>query len=301
MMLNTADPLESCARRVEAGIRTCFEGILIAGEALAEARTHFGENDKAFGQWRRERMPWLHANAATRFLQVWERMGARLLHHNGGVDRLAPTVLYALAAPSTPDAVVEHAIDQAEAGERVTVADVQKWKDKAKTFEDLYNEEKQQFGRLKISLDVITQDLKESKKTAKDLTDQLRQAKKAKPAPVVETHTVEVVPDGYASAEQAIAAAETKLRTTERQLADLERKRDAVAAGNDLEYLLKAFVEEFTRLLGDFQDVRLALHAGVPARLQHLPLALAGACDDLAALCRQAASANPPAPSEDIE
>ena len=39
-----------------------------------------------------------------------------------------PTILYALAAPSTPNSVVEKAIAQAESGEKVTVADVKDWK-----------------------------------------------------------------------------------------------------------------------------------------------------------------------------
>lgn len=39
-----------------------------------------------------------------------------------------PSVIYALAAPSTPDSVIQQAIEKAESGEKVTVADVKDWK-----------------------------------------------------------------------------------------------------------------------------------------------------------------------------
>ena len=47
-------------------------------------------------------------------------------------DQLLPkfgrSVLYALAAPSTPEAVIDKAVAKAESGEKVTVADVKDWK-----------------------------------------------------------------------------------------------------------------------------------------------------------------------------
>lgn len=44
---------------------------------------------------------------------------------------LKPTILYQLSAPSTPEEVVTQAVDKSESGEKVTVADVQKWKREA--------------------------------------------------------------------------------------------------------------------------------------------------------------------------
>lgn len=61
----------------------------------------------------------MNREMANNFMQVATRFGG------GMSDYLTfkPTVLYALAAPSTPDSVIEKAIEQAESGEKVTVAD----------------------------------------------------------------------------------------------------------------------------------------------------------------------------------
>ena len=62
---------------------------------------------------------------AYKFIQVYEKFGA--LNYSTQIT-LSATVLYALAAPSTPDSVVQQAIEKAEAGKKVTVADVKDWK-----------------------------------------------------------------------------------------------------------------------------------------------------------------------------
>ena len=62
-------------------------------------------------------------DAAQRFMAVASRFGE--------IPQFAvfkPSVLYALASPSTPDSVVEKAIEKAEAGESVTTAWVKEQK-----------------------------------------------------------------------------------------------------------------------------------------------------------------------------
>lgn len=118
--------LEDCARGVEAGVKITVEGIMEIGKCLVAARDSFGGNDKAFGQWRQGRLPWLTINNASRFIQVYEKFSSSdLLHQNDGVEKLSPSILYFLAAPSTPDSVVTDITARIQSGERVKVKDVQ--------------------------------------------------------------------------------------------------------------------------------------------------------------------------------
>lgn len=79
-------------------------------------------------------LPWIKdefgmsRQTADNFVHVAETFGAKLPI----VSNLPPTVLYALAAPSTPDEVKEEIIDRAKAGGKVTSADVLDLKRKLK-------------------------------------------------------------------------------------------------------------------------------------------------------------------------
>ena len=72
----------------------------------------FGQDDKAFGKWRQGRLSWLSSDASKRFLRVHNHFSS-LLEHNALVD-LMPTVLYELAAPSTPESAVVEIISRAQ-------------------------------------------------------------------------------------------------------------------------------------------------------------------------------------------
>ena len=113
------DYLELCAQAVESGVKTSIAGILMAGQALVKAREALPA-DRDFGQWRESRLPWLSNVMACHWMNVYRRLGDTPVLNN-----LKPTVAYALAAPSTSDEVREAALKLAEAGETVTLADVQ--------------------------------------------------------------------------------------------------------------------------------------------------------------------------------
>lgn len=115
--------LEDCAKGVEAGASITVEGIFEIGRALLAARECLGRNNQAFGRWREQRLPWLERHAAARFMQVAERFSVGTLCSNGNI---LPTILYELAAPSTPDSVVSEVLARAESGERVKVAEVKR-------------------------------------------------------------------------------------------------------------------------------------------------------------------------------
>jgi len=121
--------LEECAQGIEAGARITVDGIFEIGRALLAARERLGGNDKAFGQWREQRLPWLRSDTALRFMQVSGRFSATALC---GSRNLLPTVLYELAAPSTPDWLVSDVLQRAESGERVKVSEVKQLVKKAK-------------------------------------------------------------------------------------------------------------------------------------------------------------------------
>lgn len=65
---------------------------------------------------------------AYRFIQVAERFGDRDDTHFA----FGATVLYLLAQPSTNELIVEKAIEKAKAGEKVTVEDVNNWRNEDK-------------------------------------------------------------------------------------------------------------------------------------------------------------------------
>lgn len=121
--------LEDCANGVEAGAKFTVQGIMEIGKALSAAREVFGQNDKAFGKWRQGRLPWLETRSALRFIQVYEKFLPRQIVE---VD-LMPSVLYALAAPSTPESAVVEIISRAQGGEKITVAKTKETIQRAKS------------------------------------------------------------------------------------------------------------------------------------------------------------------------
>lgn len=299
----STDVLESCARRVEGGVRTTVEGILIAGEALAQARQHFGNDNNAFGAWREQRLPWLKRDTALNFMQVWQRFGAGL-RNNSATPDLPVSVLYALAAPSTDDAVVAQAVEKAENGEKVTVADVRRWKSLA----DLYKTESEEAQRRNTALsNQITtirarhgDELKDARAKAKAAEDARRALKRQvkdlearKPETV--TERVEVIPEGFASLDAALADRRDKLAAAERALAEAERgaaeadrqQADKLAA-LDTGDRIAAFKDDIVAVLARHQDVEAALHQGAPEAYAAVVEALEHRLTDLVALCRKA-------------
>lgn len=97
-----------------------------AGRALMEARAEF-ESDNDFGAWRAETLPDLHRNQALRFMQVAQEYGDKPVM----LKALSMRALRALSAPSTPQSVREEAEARAEAGERVSAAEIERLKREA--------------------------------------------------------------------------------------------------------------------------------------------------------------------------
>lgn len=98
---------------IKALMKRTAQDIIEIGEKLIEVKGRLPHG--AFGGWLESEFGWGTAQAA-RFMQVAERFGDKIYQ----IDKFAPSALYLLAAPSTPDEARAEAISRAEAGERVT-------------------------------------------------------------------------------------------------------------------------------------------------------------------------------------
>lgn len=90
------------------------QSIIEIGEKLIEVKNHLPHG--AFGEWLEIEFEWGTSQAA-RFMQVAERFGGDQIYQ---IDKFAPSALYLLAAPGTPDEARSEALSRAEAGERIT-------------------------------------------------------------------------------------------------------------------------------------------------------------------------------------
>lgn len=118
----TAMAAKTAAERIKLRLKRTVEDIIEIGRELAAVKAELPH-----GKF----LPWIASEfemdqkTAFNFMSVYERFGGGKL---GIFPNFKPTILYALSAPSTPDSVVEKAIEKAEAGESVTTAWVKEQK-----------------------------------------------------------------------------------------------------------------------------------------------------------------------------
>lgn len=96
-------------------VRRSAQDVCDLGAKLIEVKDRLGDGN--FREWLRSEFGWSHMTAY-RFIQVHERFGRNNLLQ---VD-VAPSALYLLAAPSTPEEAVDEALERAADGERITHA-----------------------------------------------------------------------------------------------------------------------------------------------------------------------------------
>lgn len=111
------------------------------------------------------------------------------------------SVLYALSAPSTPDSIIDKAIEKAESGAKVTIADVRDWKAELET-------EKQRSEEFR-------QESNERRKIIRTLETQIDLLMNVKRAP--ETIKIEVTPPDYETAKAKAAQLETELASLKKE------------------------------------------------------------------------------------
>ncbi|WP_116654437.1 DUF3102 domain-containing protein [Pelagibacterium sediminicola] len=121
MPVETATEVRAAAERIRVRMKRTAEDIIAIGLDLIEVKSRLSHG--AF-------LPWIEAEfgmtdrTAARFMQVAEVYGNKF----DIMSNLTPTVLYELAAPSTPEPVRQIVEAKAEANESVTVEEVKRLK-----------------------------------------------------------------------------------------------------------------------------------------------------------------------------
>lgn len=200
----------AAAERIKIRLRRTAEDIVEIGKELVEIK-----NKLTHGQF----LPWIKAefsmsvDTAGRFMQVASRFG--------DIPQIAefnPSVLYQLAAPSTPDEVVEKATEKAEAGEKVSVEDVKRWKAEA---EHAHRQAKE-LQICAMQNQEKAENLRQSLEAAQLKIDELSQQE---PRIITETVTKEIIPEDYALTKDELAAARKDLDAVAQELRSLKQKQ----------------------------------------------------------------------------
>ena len=162
------------------------------------------------------------------------------IYQNAGTDiiklfdnkKLSQTVSVMLLR--SPESVIEKAIEQAEAGDKVTVADVKQWKEAAQAASQRAEEFRQESNA--------------RRKKIRELEQQVDLLKAEKPEPEVVEKIIEkpVIPPEFASLEDALKAKRTELENLSRNTQDAIQKNKQVFESRER---LKKEVEDLTALL----------------------------------------------------
>jgi DNA repair exonuclease SbcCD ATPase subunit len=167
---------------------------------------------------------------------------------------ISPTILYELAAPSTPDSVIEEVTAKVEAGETVSVKEVKELKRQAKEAEQEKERIHKELNVNKQMVDFLKKDIQEFSHERDQLKKELEKLQAIAAQPVVKevevvkevqvVKEVPVIPDGYASVEKAIAEKQARLKELEKEekvklenrrilMIDIHDLQERMNAGND--------------------------------------------------------------------
>lgn len=245
----------TAAERIRLRLKRTVEDIIEIGRELTEVKAELPH-----GQF----LPWIAAEfemsdqSARQFMWVYDRFG----DENQKIFEFRPSVIYALSAPSTPDSVIEKAIEQGAAGEKVTAADVKQWKEAAQVASQRAEEFRIESNN--------------RRKTIRELETQIDLLKSEKVAPEVRIET----PSDYEATKQKVSllAGEldnlkkhqasivqsqvtAKLKERERELAELDSKIKGAEA------VLKGLQEGLDRYSNKQRELQVHLDAIEKARV----------------------------------
>ena len=164
----TATQARAAAERIKIRMKRTAEDIIEIGRDLQAVKADLGHGH--FGKWIDAEFGFT-AMTAQRFIQVADRFGKS----NIMLD-FKPTILYALAAPSTPDEVIDQAKAKAASGEPVTGKDVAEWKaaaEEAKTRLEEAKAERDLFGKRADEWRAQALAEKKEKEAAKAMADKM--------------------------------------------------------------------------------------------------------------------------------
>ena len=189
--------------RLRTRLKRTVQDIIESGKDLIQIKPSL---EGFFDAWF-EHETGLDRQMAYKFIQAAERFG------NGTYNNytsFSPTVIYLLSAPSTPDSIVEKALEKAEAGEKVTTewvkeqkrleAEIEAEKQRNREWAEQSNKQRKQISEL---TDLFTQ----QRNTIHGLENQidLLEAKTATP------EKIEVLPADYETVKTRAAQLEAEL------------------------------------------------------------------------------------------
>ena len=123
-------------------------GRVLAAESIIEVGHDLIEQKKALGHGHFK--TWVAAEIDVSYETVvnWMRVAKEFGDKFSTVENLAPTALYALAAPSTPEPVRAEVLERAAGGEKVTAREIDALKKRlAKTEETVAEKESQRLAQ----------------------------------------------------------------------------------------------------------------------------------------------------------
>lgn len=208
------------------------------GQKLKEAQLELnmrGKSGAGFQEWIESETPYA-LTAAYEMIRINTRFGENDMRNSA--HHFSYSVLARLAAPSTPDSVIEKAIEQGSAGEKVTVADVKQWKEAAQAAE-------QRAEEFRIESN-------SRRKTIRELETQIDLLKSAPPEIQIQT------PADYEATKAKAAKLEIALAESKKQQAALVQKQVAdklKERAEELEKIDKEVAERESRLAGLKQQI----------------------------------------------
>lgn len=266
----TAIVARTAAERIRLRLKRTVEDIIEIGRELIDVKDELPHGQ--FEIWIRDEFQ-MNREMANNFMQVATRFGG------GMSDYLTfkPTVLYALAAPSTPDSVIEKATERVEAGEKVTIADVKQWKEaaqvasqRAEEFKVESNERRKKIrelettvGQLQTELDIAKTVLENQPEKERIVTPADYEATKQKASLLA--GELDNLKKHQASIVQSQVTA--KLKERERELAELDSKIKGAEA------VLKGLQEGLDRYSNKQRELQVHLDAIEKARVAMAMLA----------------------------
>lgn len=193
------------SERIRMRLRRTAEDIVETGRELAAMKEKLPH-----GQF----LPWIEAEFEMSERTAHNFMAVSKRFKSATVADFSPKVLYALAAPSTPEAVVEKAIEKASAGEKVSSDDVKAWKQEAEAAISALNAATEEVLTLRGKIHDIQ----------KNAADEIRVLKAAAEPKVIER---EVIPADYDELKDRVAAAQDEALQYRRQVEALKKKQES--------------------------------------------------------------------------
>ena len=176
--------IAAASERIRLRMKRTSEDIIEIGKDMIEVKKRI--NHGQFGFWLENEFE-MTDRTARRFIRVAERFGDK----SDIMSDFNPTILYELAVPSTSDEMIEKAQDVAARGEKVTVADVKRWKSKATAAEKTAKSEEKAHieaeAKLKTKMAAQTEELSRLQEENQRMQDSLHEALRSTPVPTSPT------------------------------------------------------------------------------------------------------------------